>query len=320
MLSDIIREEVMQLEEELAKLSPEKDMLLTIGVFDGVHLGHRHLISRLKELAQKQGCLSGVVTFRQHPQEVLSPQTRLPFLTNLEQRIDLLRNEGVDSVIPLSFTTELASLKPRQFLSLLVKYLKMRGLVVGPDFALGQNREGHADTLRQLGQEMGFSITVVPPIMINGEVVSSTAVRKALAEGDVKRVQNLVGRPFSLQGHIVPGAGRGMKLGFPTANLDVIPAQALPADGVYASRAHLDDQVYPAMTNIGKNPTFGNNQRTVEAYILDYHSDLYGQGLTIDIIERLRGEKKFDTPEELKKQIAEDVAQGRDILRTRGGK
>ncbi len=309
----------MQVEEELARFSPKQDMMLTIGVFDGVHLGHRYLISKLKELARKQGYLSGVVTFGQHPQEVLSPQTRLPFLTNLEQRIDLLRNEGIEAVIPLSFTPELARLSARQFLSLLVKHLRMRGLVVGPDFALGQSREGNIDTLRQLGQEMGFSITTVPPIMINGEVVSSTAVRKALAEGDMKRVQNLVGRPFSLQGRVVSGAGRGIKLGFPTANLDVSPEQALPADGVYASQAHLDDQIYPAMTNIGKNPTFGSNERTVESYILDYHSDLYGQGLTIDIIERLRGEKKFDTPEELKKQIAEDVAQGRAILKTQGG-
>ncbi len=310
----------MQVEEELAKLSPEKDMLLTIGVFDGVHLGHRYLISQLKGLARKQGCLSGVVTFSQHPQEVLSPQTRLPFLTDLEQRIDLLKSEGVEAVIPLSFTPELASLSARQFLSLLKKYLRMRGLVVGPDFALGQNREGNADTLRQLGQEMGFTVTVVPPITINGEVVSSTAVRKALAEGDMKRVQDLVGRPFSLHGRIVTGAGRGVKLGFPTANLDVTPEQALPADGVYASQAYLDDQIYPAMTNIGKNPTFGSNQRTVESYILDYHRDLYGQELTIDFIERLRGEKKFDTPEELKKQIAEDVKRGKAILKTRGGK
>jgi len=309
----------MQVEEELAKLSPEKDMLLTIGIFDGVHLGHRYLISKLKELAKPEGLLSGVVTFRQHPQEVLSPQTRLPFLTDLEQRINLLKNEGVEAVIPLSFTPELASLKPRQFLSLLKKYLRMRGLVVGPDFALGQNREGNADTLRRLGQEMGFMVTVVPPIIINGEVVSSTAVRNALAEGDMKRVQNLVGRPFSLHGHVVTGTGRGIKLGFPTANVDVAPEQALPADGVYASRAHLDDQIYPAMTNIGRRPTFEGSHRLVEVLLLDYHSDLYGQELTIDIIERLRGEKKFDTPEELKKQIAEDVKQGKAILKTRGG-
>jgi len=309
----------MQLEEELGKQSAEKDMLLTIGVFDGVHLGHRYLISQLTELAQKQGLLSGVVTFRQHPQEVLFPQTRLPFLTNLAQRTALLKNEGVGAIIVLSFTSELAQLSPRQFLGLLEKYLRMRGLVIGPDFALGQGREGDTDTLRRLGQEMGFSVTVVPPMIVDGEVVSSTAIRKALAEGNMKRVQKLVGRPFSLQGRVIPGAGRGIELGFPTANLDSNAEQALPNEGVYISQVHIDDQAYFSMTNIGQRPTFGESQRVVEVYLLDYHGDLYGQELTIDIIERLRGEIKFDNPEELKKQIAEDVKQGRAILKTRGG-
>ena len=309
----------MQVEEELSKLSPEKDMLLTIGVFDGVHLGHRYLISQLTELARQQGLLSGVVTFRQHPQEVLSPQTRLPFLTDLAQRTNLLKNEGVEAIITLSFTPELAQLSAGQFISLLKKYLRMRGVVIGPDFALGQNREGNTDTLRRLGQEMGFSVTVVPPIIINGEVVSSTAIRNALAEGDMKRVQNLVGRPFSLHGRVIPGTRRGAELGFPTANLDTDPEQALPAEGVYVGWVHINDQAYPSMTNIGKRPTFGGSERVVEVYLLDYHGDLYGQELTIDIIERLRGEMKFDNLEELKKQIAEDVKQGRAILKTRGG-
>ena len=309
----------MQVEEELSKLSPEKDMLLTIGVFDGVHLGHRYLISQLTELARQQGLLSGVVTFRQHPQEVLSPQTRLPFLTDLAQRTNLLKNEGVEAIITLSFTPELAQLSAGQFIGLLKKYLRMRGVVIGPDFALGQNREGNTDTLRRLGQEMGFSVTVVPPIIINGEVVSSTAIRNALAEGDMKRVQNLVGRPFSLHGRVIPGTRRGAELGFPTANLDTDPEQALPAEGVYVGWVHINDQAYPSMTNIGKRPTFGGSERVVEVYLLDYHGDLYGQELTIDIIERLRGEMKFDNLEELKKQIAEDVKQGRAILKTRGG-
>ncbi len=308
----------MQVEEELAKISPKKGMLLTIGVFDGVHLGHRHLISQLTELARKQGLASGVVTFRQHPQEVLSPQIRLPFLTDLTQRTNLLKNEGVEAIITLSFTHELASLSPRQFLEKLKKYLRMRGLVIGPDFALGQNREGNTDTLRRLGQEMGFSVAVVPPVIINGEVVSSTAIRKALALGDMKRVQNLVGRPFRLQGRVTTGAKRGIELGFPTANLDISPQQALPAEGVYVGRAHIDGQTHPAMANIGQRPTFGGGKRTTEVYLLDYHGDLYGQELAVDIVERLRDEKKFDTPEELKKQIAEDVKQGTAILKTRG--
>jgi len=308
----------MQVEKELAKLSPDKDMLLTIGVFDGVHLGHRYLISQLKELARQQGLHSGVVTFRQHPQKVLPPQTRLPFLTSLAQRTKLLENEGVEAIITLSFTPELARLSARQFLGLLQKYLRMRGVVIGPDFALGQNREGNTETLRRLGQEMGFSVTVVSPITIDGEVVSSTAIRKALAQGNMKQVQNLLGRPFSLHGRVVPGARRGAGLGFPTANVDIDPEQALPPDGVYISQAHIDNQVYPAMTNIGKNPTFDASERTVEAYLLDYHGDLYGQELTVDFIERLRDEKKFDTPEELKKQIAEDVKRGKAVLKNRG--
>lgn len=308
----------MQVEAELAKFSPEKDMLLTIGVFDGVHLGHRHLITRLAGLARKSGLTSGVITFSRHPREVLAPRTRLPFLTDIEHRIELLKNEGVGAVIPISFTPELARLSPKEFLELLKKRLRMRGLVVGPDFALGKNREGDVDALHRLGAEMGFSLTVVPPLTIDGEVVSSTAVRQALAEGDMKRAQKLMGRPFRLHGRVVAGDGRGIKLGFPTANLETEAEQALPADGVYTSRAYIDDRAYSAMTNIGIQPTFGGDQRLVEVYIMDYEGDLYGRELTFDILNRLRGEIKFDTPEELKKQIAKDVKQGKATLEIRG--
>ena len=308
----------MQVEKELAKLTPEKDTLLTIGVFDGVHLGHKYLLSQLTKQAKEQDLLSGVVTFNRHPHEVLAPQTKLPFLTDLAQRINLLKNEGVEAIFTLSFTRELAQLSARQFTSLLKKYLRMRGMVIGPDFALGQTREGNVDILRTLGQDMGFSITVIPPVMIDGEVVSSTAIRNALANGDMKRVLNLVGRPFSLNGRVTKGAGRGVRLGFPTANLDIDPGQALPADGVYATWTDIDGQAYQSMTSIGRQPTFGGSQRVVEVYILDYHSNLYGRELKIDIMERLRGEKQFDTPEELKKQITKDINQGRAILRPRG--
>jgi riboflavin kinase/FMN adenylyltransferase len=308
----------MQVETELAKFSPEKDMLLTIGVFDGVHLGHRHLIARLTGLARRQGLMSGVITFSLHPREVLAPRTRLPFLTDIERRIELLKSEGVEAVIPLSFTPELARLTPKEFLGLLKKHLRMKGLVIGPDFALGKNREGDTNVLRQLGEEMDFSLTVVPPLTIDGEVASSTAIRQALAEGDMKRAQKLMGRPFRLHGEVVAGYGRGVKLGFPTANVDTDREQALPADGVYTSRAYIDDQAYQAMTNIGINPTFGGNRRLVEVYIMGYDGDLYGRELAIDIIERLRGEIKFDNPEELKKQIAEDVKRGKATLEIRG--
>ena len=309
----------MSIEEELARLAPDKDMLLTIGVFDGVHLGHKCLISQLVAQARQQDLLSGVVTFRQHPQEVLQPQTKLPFLTDLIERSNLLRNESVEVIIPLSFTVESARLTARQFLSLLKKYLRMCGLVIGLDFVLGRNREGNADTLRALGQEMNFSVTVVPAVIIDGEVVSSTAIRKALANGDMKKVRSLTGRSFNLHGRVVSGAGRGVALGFPTANLNITPEQALPADGVYACWAYIDGQAYQSMTNIGQNPTFGDRKRAVEVYVADYHGDLYGRELKLDIMERLRDEKKFDTVAELKEQMAEDVKHGKAILNSEGG-
>jgi riboflavin kinase/FMN adenylyltransferase len=308
----------MQVEAELAKFTPKRDTLLTIGVFDGVHLGHRHLMTKLTGLAQKQGYSSGVITFSQNPKEVLAPRSQLPFLTDIERRIELIKDEGVDAVIPLTFTPELAALSPKEFLELLKRHLRMKGLVVGPDFALGKNRQGDTDVLRQLGQEMGFSLTVVPPLTIDSEVVSSTAIRQALAEGDMRRAQKLMGHPFRLHGRVVRGDRRGVELGFPTANLETAAEQALPADGVYTSRAFIDNQAYPAMTNIGTNPTFGGDKRLVEVYLMDYRGDLYGRELAVEIIERLRGEIKFESPEELKKQIAEDVKRGKATLEIRG--
>ena len=311
-------EEVVLVVEELAKFSPDRDTMLTVGVFDGVHLGHKHLISKLLEVARQRHLLSGVVTFQQHPEELLPPRTRLTFLTDIEERIILLKNEGIDVIIPLSFTAELSQLSARQFVSLLQKHLRMSGLVVGSDFALGKNREGDADTLQKLGQDMNFSVTVVPPLVINGEVVSSTTIRRALAEGDMIKIRELTGRPFSLQGKVVTGAGRGVGLGFPTANLDISSEHALPPDGVYASWAHIDGKEYQSMVNIGRCPTFGVGECVVEAYLVDYRGDLYGHELKIDMVERLRDEKKFDTVDDLKEQVAEDVRHGKAILNSMG--
>jgi len=308
----------MHVEEELAQFSPGKDMLLTIGVFDGVHVGHKYLISQLRERAEHEDLLSGVVTFRQHPREVLSKEIPLPFLTSLDRRVELLKNEGVDAVVALSFTPELARLSASEFVNLLQERLRMRGMVVGPDFALGRNREGNQDTLHALGEKLGFSVTVIAPIKVNGEIVSSTAIRKALADGNMKRVHNLLGRFFSLQGRVTTGAGRGAGLGFPTANIDIDKKQALPAEGVYATWAYIENNAYQSMTNIGKRPTFGNNERTVEVYLLNYEQDIYGSELRIDIAERLRDEKRFDSVEALKKQIAEDVERGKAILNAQG--
>jgi riboflavin kinase/FMN adenylyltransferase len=305
-------------EEELAKFSPEKDTIVTIGVFDGVHLGHKELISELLKQAGEKNLFSAVVTFRQHPEDMLSSKTKLPYLTDIKTRITLLKNEGIDIIVPLSFTKELAGLDARRFIGLLQEHLRMRGMVIGSDFALGKAREGDKDNLRRLGKELGFSVTVVPPLEIAGEVVSSTTIRKAMAEGNMEKVRKLTGRYFSLHGKVVTGAGRGEGLGFPTANLNVNSGQALPPDGVYAGLAHINGEIYQTMTNIGKDPTFGGNERTVEAYLLDYHGDLYGYELTVDFVAKLRNEKKFASADDLKKQVAEDVRQGKSILESTG--
>lgn len=312
--------DTMRVEEELKQFTPRKDMLLTIGVFDGVHLGHRHLISKLLKLAHKQDLLSGVVTFSPHPRELLSPKKKLSYLTTVTERESLLLSEGVDVVVTLSFTHELACLSAREFVSLLQKNLRMKGLVIGPDFALGKNREGNVDALGILGKELSFSVTAVTPEKINGEVVSSTAIRNALAEGDMPKVTRLLGHPFSLHGMVTKGEHRGTGMGFPTANLDVSIKQAIPLEGVYASRAYIEGEKYQAMTNIGRRPTFGDNkERTIESYILNYDQDLYGKQVKIEIVQRLRAEKRFDNIEELKKQIAEDVRHGAKILDAQNG-
>jgi riboflavin kinase/FMN adenylyltransferase len=314
------RSDVVLVEEELARFSVTKESVLTIGVFDGVHLGHQRLIAELLNQARKGKLISGIVTFRHNPEKLLSHRNKLPFLMDIEERLNLLKQAGVSMVIPLSFTPELAQLSARQFVNLLQKYLKMRVLVVGEDFALGKAREGDTELLQKLGQSMDFNVIIVPPIVINGEVVSSTSIRKALATGDMLKVRELMGRPFKLTGKVVTGYGRGAGMGFPTANLEIASEHALPPDGVYTGWAHLNGNTYQSMTNIGKNPTFGTNKRTVETYLIDYHGDLYGADLHLDIIAHLRNEKKFHSPSELKKQVTEDILLGKKILDKNGVK
>jgi riboflavin kinase/FMN adenylyltransferase len=190
----------------------------------------------------------------------------------------------------------------------------MQGLVIGPDFALGRGREGNAANLVALGKEMAFTVDVVPPTVIDGEVASSTAVRAALAEGDMQRVSELLGRHFGVEGRVTTGSERGRILGFPTANLAFQPHRALPPDGVYISRAYVDAEPHQSVTNIGQRPTFDAGERTVEVYLLDFEGDLYGRELRIELLERLRAEMRFASAEELKAQIAKDVEQARTAL------
>ena len=305
----------MLVEEELARALPEHDTALTIGVFDGVHLGHEFLIKKLKERASDGGLLSVVVTFHRHPRLVLSPRSNLTYLTSIKERIRLLESLGVGCVVTLSFTRELAELSAREFVGLLQKYLRMRSLVVGSDFALGKRREGDALKLASLGEELHFSVEVVEPMEREGEVVSSTAIRFALSQGDMVKVSQLLGRRFTLSGQVMKGDQRGKTLGFPTANLVPDPEQALPPDGVYTTRAFVNETAYPAVTNIGVRPTFDDGKRVVEVHILDFEErELYGHEIRIELVHRLRGEVRFSGADELKAQMQRDVEQTRALL------
>ncbi len=304
----------MTLADELREIKPEHEMALTIGVFDGVHPGHQHLIRSLKAKADEAGLISGVITFGWHPKALLDPQTELPYLTKLEERIDLIKELGIDHVIVLSFTKELAECPAREFLGLLKEHLKVKAMVIGPDFALGKGREGTSDVIRSIGGELGFTVDVVSPIKLGDQVVSSTAIRQALARGEIRNVTQLLGRRFKLSGTVVHGDHRGGKLlGFPTVNLSVLRNHALPADGTYITLAYVGDKVYRAVTNIGLRPTFGPGERTIETHLLDYNGDLYEKEFSIKFVKRLRGEMKFDSLEKLIAQIEADVTLAREM-------
>jgi len=304
----------MLIEEELSRVKPERETALTIGVFDGVHQGHQSLIAKLNQKAAAEGLDSGVVTFQHHPRLVLKPQSRITRLTSLQERITLLERVGVKYIVPLSFTPDISQLSAREFVELLRRYLRVRALVIGPDFALGSGKKGDAPALTALGEELNFTVEVVPPVVLNGEAVSSTAIRNALAEGDVKKAGEFLGRHFSLKGQVSKGDSRGKTLGFPTANIVPEQGQALPADGVYAVRVHVDGRTYHAVANIGLRPTFGSEERLLETHLLGFNGDLYGQEIEIEFIDRLRDEIRFPDAEELKSQMARDAERAGELL------
>jgi riboflavin kinase / FMN adenylyltransferase len=304
----------MDIEQELASKTPQGETLLTIGVFDGVHAGHRYLLEKLQQRAVEKNLLSGVVTFNPHPQSVLHPHNQLSSLSNLEDRVRALEELGVNIVAVLTFTPKVAQLSARDFMSLLKKYLKMQGIMVGPDFVLGRGGEGNIDFLHTLGREMKFSVEVIPPYTINGEVVSSTLIRQALIQGDMKKVERLMGRHFYLRGKVITSDKRGRILGFPTANLDIKLQQALPGNGIYATITQVNDKRFPSATNIGTRPTFGEGEKMVETHLLNYEGDLYGKEITVEFVQKLRDEQRFSSSEELKIQIEKDVRKVKALL------
>lgn len=286
---------------------PDSATALTVGVFDGVHLGHRHLIGGLVARARAIGALAGVITFDPHPKAVLSPGGESTYLTNLAERHRLLAGLGLDLIATLGFNRALSQMEAADFTALLRQLFRMRELWVGPDFALGHRRRGTVEVLREIGLRQGFRVEVVPPLTAGGQVVSSSAIRRLLGEGQVAEAARLLGRPYGLTAEVNTGAGRGRALGFPTANLAPEPARLLPANGVYAVHAYCDAGRYLGVANIGVRPTFGEVQRTLEVHLLDFDGHLYGQRLTVEFLKRLRDERRFPSVEELKAQIRRDI-------------
>lgn len=297
----------------------ELPTVLTIGAFDGVHRGHAHLISTAVQRAHAFGRQAAVLTFEPHPDVVVRPGNERPSLTTIVERAELIAALGVDLMIVLPFTTELMALTAHEFMARICGALALRELCIGWDFALGRGREGDAERLAAIGQTFGYTVHRVEPFLLDGETVSSTRIRAALSRGDIAAANRLLGYSYGLRGLIVEGNRRGRTIGFPTANINVDPRRMLPAHGVYVCRAVLNGITYGAVTNVGVRPTFDGTQRTVEAYLLDFSDDIYGEELRLMFLNRLRGEQKFDGVAALVAQISRDVAAARDWLQNSDG-
>lgn len=288
---------------------------LTIGSFDGVHLGHQEIIRKLVSGAKINGDLSVVVTFYPHPMVVLRDRKDAFYLTTPDERARILGELGVDIVFTHQFNKQVASLSARDFIYNLKSHFGLRQLWIGHDFALGHDREGDVDRLRELGLEFDFVVNVLQPVKINGQVASSSLIRNFIREGNIQKANEMLGRHYQLEGIVIEGDGRGKTIGIPTANLDIGDEKLCPANGVYACIGRFSEEVWPAATNIGYRPTFdGNDVRPhVETHIIGYHGNLYGKKLELRFLSRLRAEQKFDSVQELIQQIEKDIQSTKSI-------
>jgi riboflavin kinase/FMN adenylyltransferase len=285
---------------------------LSIGNFDGVHQGHAALLDGLRQRAAVVPGPAVALTFDPHPLQVLRGLT-LPVLTPLDERARLLHELGADHVLVLSTTPALLQRSPEEFFrEVVLERLAARAVVEGNDFGFGRNRAGNIDTLAGLCADAGIALLVVPPVLIDGEPVSSSRVRTALQQGDVAAARSLLGRPYRLRGAVGEGARRGRTLGFPTANLESLDS-LLPGDGVYAVRVPWEGRNWPGAANIGPNPTFGEDARKVEVHLIGFSGDLYGRTLSLDFLDRLRDTRPFRDVQELREQLQQDIDDARRI-------
>ena len=303
----------MNFHQLLAETTPDRDTVVTVGVFDGVHLGHCHLLKRLVQLS-KPDLQPTVLTFSNHPITVLRPGTQVSYLTSPQQKASLLKDQGVEMVISLEFTPDLAQVSARDFAKVLVDQLGMRGLVLGPDAAIGRDREGTLNFLSKVGADMGFWVESVEPLAFGGTVVKSRSIREGLSRGEVAACAKLLNRNYSLKGQVVEGDRRGTELGFPTANLQLDGEIILPGDGIYATWAFVNGERHPSATSIGVRPTFGLSERLMEVHVMDFARDIYGQPMCVEFASKLRDQETFQSAEALVHQINKDVADSRRVL------
>ncbi|MDO3376784.1 bifunctional riboflavin kinase/FAD synthetase [Geoalkalibacter halelectricus] len=293
---------------------PFPGAVVTLGNFDGVHLGHREIFRRVVYRAREIDGTAVVFSFWPHPLRVLAPHQELRLINTYDEKVRLIAASCIDVFLCPSFTRELAALSPEQFVAeVLVGRIGTRHVIVGYDYRFGRERSGDAELLKQLGKQQGFGVEILAPIAQGQTVYSSTRIRRLVAAGQVREVVALLGRHFTLEGRVVHGDHRGQSLGFPTANL-ATDKELLPAPGVYAVKARHAGKIHEAVANIGRKPTFGGDALSIEVHLLDFSANLYGQSLRLYFFERLRDEKRFNTIEELRAAITTDITRAREIL------
>jgi riboflavin kinase / FMN adenylyltransferase len=283
-------------------------------VFDGVHLGHQALVAELARGARAEKASAIAATFDPLPIQALAPGAPASALSDVHDRVRLLRKAGADAVVVFRFNDAFARLSADEFIDRVRGACEVRRIVVGPDFHFGHRAEGDVQTLRARATREGFVVEVVQPIEIDGEIVSSTRIRNLLLAGDVEKAARLLGRPYGVRGRVVHGAKRGRALGFPTINLALPPERLLPRDGIYAMWAEMGEGRFKAAASLGVRPTFGGGERVLEAFLLDFSGELYGEEVEVSFIKRLRDEKAFASPAELSAQIARDVEETKRAL------
>ncbi len=308
----------MKVYHSLSEFKPLKQAIATVGTFDGVHVGHQKLLKRIQELAEREHGETVLLTFHPHPRLVLFPDDNdLKLITTLEERIEQLSQTGLDHLIIHPFTTEFSRTTAIEYVrDILVQQIGVKKLVIGYDHHFGRNREGSLENLKELAPTFGFEVEEIPAQEIKDVNVSSTKIRNALNEGNVRKATTFLGYNFQLSGTVVKGSEIGSSLGFPTANIEVDnPNKIIPAAGVYATKALIDGQEYKSMTNLGFRPTVHeNSQLTIEAHLFNFDKDIYGETITLKFIDRIREEVKFDNRESLKDQIAKDARTAQKVL------